>query len=95
MNRYSTIDWHTGADSRRGGCGLGDLLEGDLLCRTRIKVTCLFPNKDINFFKDYNKPPAFKSIHHSVEWIPYKASKRISSMATILGVHLVDTMIPV
>ena len=56
------------------------LIEGNLLCCTKMKMTSL---------NECNKPPAFKSIHHYVEMIPSKYSKRISSMATILGVHLV------
>ena len=43
------------------------VIEGDLLCCTKIKVTSLFPNKAINFSNNYNKPPDIKCIHHSVK----------------------------
>ena len=43
------------------------IIEGNLLCCTKIKVTGFFPNKEINFSNDCNKPPAFQSIHYSVE----------------------------
>ena len=32
------------------------LIEGNLLCCTKIKVTILFPNKMINYSNDWNKP---------------------------------------
>ena len=60
-----------------------------------MKVNSLIPNEAINFSNDCTKPPASKFIHPSVEYIPFVEyipsilSKRISSMATILGVHLV------